>query len=95
MRQAIVLGITLTTAFLLCAAPTARAMSDGAWGPALGTLLVGPLSVFVLTHAVVYFASGGLLAKSKVASFTQSRLNYVAALVAVLGVLGSASGGAV
>lgn len=92
MHQIIALAVTLVVALLLNGAAAAQMVSVGYWGGALGALLVGPLIVFYVVHTVVYFVLRLIRGKDRVRSYTRSRINYVAAAVAILGVLGAAAG---
>lgn len=87
MAQAISLAI-LTVAILFLQAGKAAEMAGlGAWGEALGRLVVGPVLVFFVVQAVLYY--GSKLVRGYMGhSFTTSRLNYVSLAITVLSILG-------
>jgi heme/copper-type cytochrome/quinol oxidase subunit 2 len=92
MHQMIALALTLIVAVLLNGGAAAQMISAGYWGGAIGSLLFGPLIVFYVVHTLVYFVVRLIRGKDRVRSYTRSRLNYVAAVVAILGVVGAAAG---
>ncbi|MFN3876760.1 MAG: hypothetical protein ACK4MH_00120 [Brevundimonas sp.] len=92
MHQIISLGLILATAFLFNAAAAAHMASIGMWGFAVGRLFFAPIIVFYFVHTLVYFVVRLIRGKDRVRSYTRSRLNYVGAVVAILGVLGAAAG---
>ncbi|VXB20918.1 hypothetical protein [Brevundimonas sp. G8] len=92
MHQIIALAVTLLIALLLNGVAAAKMVSVGYWGGALGALFVGPVIVFYAVHTLVYFVVRLIRGKDRVRSYTRSRINYVAAAVAILGVLGAAAG---
>nr|WP_145994388.1 hypothetical protein [Mesorhizobium loti] len=65
--------------------------SDGNWGGALGSMVFGPIVFFLILQAVLFYATRFLRGRQAVATFTTSRLNYVAGLITLLGVLGAAA----
>lgn len=87
MAQAISLAV-LTVAILLLQARKAAEMAGlGAWGEALGRLVVGPVLIFFLVQAVLYY--GTKLVRGHMGhSLTTSRLNYVSLAVTILTILG-------
>lgn len=89
MHQTIAIGISLAIAVLLHGPLAAAEVSDGNWGSALGNLIFGPLVIFFLVHTIVYFLSRMIRGREKLASFSGSRLNYIAAAITILGILGS------
>ena len=91
MQQALALGLVLTAGLLLSARAAAIMSADGNWGGALGSLFTAPLVVFYLVHTVVYFAVRGLRGRDRIRTYAASRLNWIAAAVALLSVLASAA----
>lgn len=87
MHQLICVGVLLTLSFLLNAPLAARMASDGNWGEGLG-ILIGPLVFFYLVHVPLYYAVR-LVRGAALASFTRSKLNYIAAVVGLAGILGT------
>ncbi|MDK2748346.1 MAG: hypothetical protein KYX67_13605 [Brevundimonas sp.] len=92
MHQMIALALTLIVALLLNGGAAAQMVSAGYWGGVIGSLLFGPLIVFYVVHTLVYFVVRLIRGKDRVLSYTRSRINYVGAVVAILGVLGAAAG---
>lgn len=87
MAQAISLAI-LTVAILILQARKAAEMAGlGAWGEALGRLVVGPVLVFFVVQAVLFY--GTKLVRGHMGhSFATSRLNYVSLAITILSILG-------
>ena len=87
MAQAISLAI-LTFAILLLQARKAAEMAGlGAWGEALGRLVVGPFLVFLIVQAVLFYGAR-LSRKGSTSTFTTSRLNYASLAITILSILG-------
>ena len=91
MHQAISVVALFVVAFLLNAPFAAMVAADGNWGEAVGSLLIGPVVFYYAVHSLVYFTARFLRGRSAVATYTASRLNYVALAISVLGVLGAAA----
>lgn len=91
MHLIISLGMILAAAFLFNAAKAAEMASIGLWGYGVGQLFVAPILVFFFLHTLIYFAVRLIRGKDKLKSYTRSRLNYIAAVVSILGILGSAA----
>jgi hypothetical protein len=92
MHQIISLGLILATVFLFNARAAAEMASAGFWGWAVGQLFFGPVVFFFLVHTVVYLVVRLVRGKERVRSYTRSRLNYVAAVLTILGTIGAAAG---
>lgn len=91
MHQMIAVALPLILAFLLNGGDAAQMVSVGYWGGAMGSLLFGPLMTFYVVHTLVYFVVRLIRGKDRVGSYTRSRLNYIAAAVAMLGIVGAAA----
>jgi hypothetical protein len=91
MHQMIALALTLIVALLLNGGAAAQMVSAGYWGGAIGSLFFGPLMTFYVVHTLVYFVVRLIRGKDRVGSYTRSRLNYVAAGLTILGVVGAAA----
>ncbi|MDP9835961.1 hypothetical protein J2T09_000703 [Neorhizobium huautlense] len=91
MHQLICFSILLVVAVLFNAVAAAKMASDGNWGEAVGQLFFGPLVFFYVTHSVIYFATRLIRGPAAVASYSASRLNYIAFVITLLGILGAAA----
>ncbi|MGQ4274991.1 hypothetical protein [Terrihabitans sp. B22-R8] len=91
MRQIICIAIILAVSALCNAPLAARMASDGNWGEAVGQLVFAPLVVFYLVHSVIYYGTRLVRGRDALASYTNSKLSWIAFIVSVLGILGSAA----
>lgn len=91
MHQIIALFLVVGVAFLLNAPRAAALAADGLWGYAAGRLVFGPILSFFVVQTILYFIVRAIRGREGVARFSRSRLNYIAALIAVLGMVGSAA----
>jgi hypothetical protein len=89
MHQVISLFIILTVTLLLNAQMAAQMASDGNWGEAVGLLLFAPLSIFFASHTLIYYALRLIRGSSALASYSASKLNYIALVISLLGILGA------
>ncbi len=89
MHQLISIAILLAVAFLFNAPLAANMASAGQWGEAVGRLFVGPVAFFYIAHSVVYYATRAARGADKVGTYAGSRLNYVALVITLLGILGA------
>lgn len=91
MHQAISVSILLAIAVLLNAPLAAKMATNGNWGEAIGSVLFGPLVFFYVVHSLIYYAVRFLRGKSAVAAYSASKLNYIALVISLLGILGAAA----
>ncbi|MGV1834156.1 hypothetical protein ACQZ6C_05300 [Rhizobium rhizogenes] len=89
MRQVICVGVLLIVAVLLNAPMAAKMAGDGNWGEAVGSMLFAPIVVFYFVHSLVYYATRFLRGPAAVATYATSKLNYIAFVISLLGVLGA------
>lgn len=89
MHQAISLSILLAIAVLLNAPLAARMAADGNWGEAVGNVFFGPIVFFYIVHSLIYYAVRILRGPSAVAAYAASKLNYIAFVISLLGILGA------
>ncbi|MFC0243271.1 hypothetical protein [Rhodopseudomonas telluris] len=87
MHQVICVVVLLVLSLTLNAPVAARMAGDGNWGEGLG-ILVGPVMIFYIVHAPIYYAVR-LVRGPALASFAGSKLNYLAALIGLTGILGT------
>lgn len=91
MPQLLSLCVVVAVAVLLNLKTAAMMTSDGNWGGAVGAMLFGPIVFFLVVQAVLFYGTRLVRGPAAVATFTTSRLNYGAGLIALLGVLGAAA----
>lgn len=91
MHQIISLGLSFTAAIFFNLKAIAIASSVGNWGEALGRLLFAPVVFFFLAHTIIYGLVRAVRGKPKLASYAETKLNYIAAALTILGVMGSAA----
>jgi len=91
VHQLISFTIVFVAAVALNLKSAAIAASDGNWGESVGNLVFGPLVFFFGVYTIVFFAVRLVRGKDAVAAYSASRLNYIAAVVTLLGVLGAAA----
>lgn len=91
MHQIIALGVVLAAAFVFNARAAAIMAAEGNWGYGVGQLFFAPVVVFFFVHTLAYFLTRLVRGKDRLASYTRSRINYFAMVVALMGVLGSAA----
>jgi len=89
MHLLLALGVTILTAVALNIKSAAVASSDGNWGGAVGAMIFGPVVVFFLIHTILYYGTRLVRRKSPLKSYSRSRLCYISAAIAILGVIGS------
>lgn len=90
MPQFLSLCVVVAVAVLLNMKAAAMS-SEGNWGEALGSMLFAPIVFFLVVQAVLFYATRAVRGANAVAAFTTSRLNYVSAVITLLGVLGAAA----
>ncbi|WP_165358107.1 hypothetical protein [Mesorhizobium sp. Pch-S] len=91
MPQFLSLCVVVVLAVVLNLKAAAMMTSDGNWGGAVGSMFFGPIVFFLVLQAVLFYGTRLLRGRAAVATFTTSRLNYVAGLISLLGVLGAAA----
>ncbi|WP_421363011.1 hypothetical protein [Agrobacterium rosae] len=89
MHQVICVFVLLVVSLLLNAQWATQIANDGNWGEAIGTLLIGPLGLFYFVHTIIYYAVRLIRGPSAVATYSASKLNYIAFAVSLLGILGA------
>lgn len=91
MHQLICFSILFVVAVLLNVATASRMASDGNWGEAVGRLFFGPLAFFYIIHSVIYVATRLIRGPEAVAPYASSKLNYIAFVITLLGIVGAAA----
>ena len=91
MHQLISFTIVFLAAVALNLKSAAIDASNGNWGEGLGNLVFGPLVFFYGVHTIIYFAVRLVRGRDAIAAYSASRVNYIAAVVTLLGVLGAAA----
>jgi hypothetical protein len=91
MHQLISFAVVFAIAVALNLRSAAIAASNGNWGEGLGNLVFAPLVFFYGVYTILFFAVRLLRGKDAVAAYSASRLNYIAAGITLLGVLGAAA----
>lgn len=91
MHQIIALGLSFAAAILFNLKAAAIASSAGNWGDALGRSLLASVVVLFLVHMIAYGLVRLVRGKDKLASYAETKLNYIAAAATILGVMGSAA----
>lgn len=89
MHQLISVSVLVVVALLLNAQVASQMANDGNWGEAAGLLLSGPLGLFLLSHIVIYYPVRLIRGSSALASFSASKLNYIAFVISLMGILGA------
>ncbi|WP_054313193.1 hypothetical protein [Mesorhizobium sp. 1M-11] len=84
------LCLVVVAAVILNLKTAATMASAGNWGEAIGSMFFSPIVVFLALQALLFYATRLVRGGQAVATFTTSRLNYVAGLITLLGVLGAA-----
>ncbi|UHS55981.1 MULTISPECIES: hypothetical protein [Agrobacterium] len=88
MHLTICLILLLLVSGIFNAVSAAQLAGAGAWGEASSILIVGPLFIFFGVHAIIYYGLRLVREPSKLKSFSNTKLTYIAFAVALMGIFG-------
>ncbi len=88
MPMTICVILLLLVSAIFNSVSAAQLAGAGAWGEASSILIASPLLIFFGMHVIIYYGLRLFVEPSKLSSFSNTKLNYIAFAVALMGILG-------